>query len=436
MTADGNRLRYDKLLLTTGATPRRLPVPGADLAGVHYLRTLDDSDQLKAALRPGTRVVIIGGGWIGLETAAAARTAGAEVTVLEHAELPLLRVLGPQVAQVFADLHTDNGVDLRCGVTAAAIRPAGTDPTTAGGVQLADGTTLDADVIIVGIGVTPNVELARSCRLNVDNGILVDRHLRTSDDDICAAGDVANAYHPLLCRQLRVEHWANALHQPAVAAKTMLGKPATYDRLPYFFTDQYDLGMEYTGYTEPDGHDQVVIRGDLHAREFIAFWLRDQRVLAGMNVNIWDVTEPIQAAHPLRRTGRCRHTGRPRRPTGRARHNLSLRHEVHAHGQPEEIMAGNSFNARERLTVGELTYEVFRLDRVDGAARLPYSLKVLLENLLRNEDGALVTAEQVNALGALGSDGRERHRDSVHAGAGAAAGLHRGALRGGSGRDA
>ena len=194
VTADGNRLRYDKLLLTTGATPRRLPVPGADLAGVHYLRTLDDSDQLKAALHPGTRVVIIGGGWIGLETAAAARTAGAEVTVLEHAELPLLRVLGPQVAQVFADLHTQNGVDLRCGVTAAAIRPTGTDPTTAGGVQLADGTTLDADVIIVGIGATPNVELARSCRLNVDNGILVNRHLLTSDDDICAAGDVANAY--------------------------------------------------------------------------------------------------------------------------------------------------------------------------------------------------------------------------------------------------
>jgi 3-phenylpropionate/trans-cinnamate dioxygenase ferredoxin reductase subunit len=294
VTANSNRERYDKLLLATGATPRRLPVSGADLAGVHYLRSLDDSDQLKAALRPGTRVVIIGGGWIGLETAAAARTAGAEVTVLEHAELPLLRVLGPQVAQVFADLHTENGVDLRCGVTAAAIRATGTDATTAGGVQLADGTTLDADVIIVGIGATPNVELARSCRLNVDNGILVNRHLLTSDDDICAAGDVANAYHPLLCRQLRVEHWANALHQPSVAARTMLGKPATYDRLPYFFTDQYDLGMEYTGYTEPDGYDEVVIRGDLDAREFIAFWLRDHRVVAGMNINIWDVIEPIQ----------------------------------------------------------------------------------------------------------------------------------------------
>jgi 3-phenylpropionate/trans-cinnamate dioxygenase ferredoxin reductase component len=293
LIGDGSRLRYDKLLLTTGATPRRLTVPGSDLAGLHYLRSLDDSDRLKAAFRPGARVVIIGGGWIGLETAAAARTAGAEVTVLEHAQLPLLSVLGSQVATVFAELHTDHGVDLRCNVTVAAIRAAATDPTTADGVQLADGTTLDADVIVVGVGVVPNIELARSCLLDVDNGILVDQHLRTSDEDICAAGDVANAYHPLLSRQLRVEHWANALNQPAVAAKTMLGAPATYDRLPYFFTDQYDLGMEYTGYAEPDAGDEVVIRGDLPAREFIAFWLRDRRVVAGMNVNIWDVTEQI-----------------------------------------------------------------------------------------------------------------------------------------------
>jgi 3-phenylpropionate/trans-cinnamate dioxygenase ferredoxin reductase subunit len=294
VTDDGDRLRYDKLLLATGATPRRLRVPGVDLGGVHYLRSLDDSEHLKAALQPGTRVVIIGAGWIGLETAAAARIAGAEVTVLEHAQLPLLRVLGPQLAKVFADLHTQHGVDLRCQATATAIRPATTDPSTAGAVQLADGTELDADVIIIGVGVTPNVELAQSCGLNVDNGILTDSSLRTSDNDIHAAGDVANAYHPLLGRQLRVEHWANALHQPAVAAKTMLGEIATYDRLPYFFTDQYDLGMEYTGYTDPDAHYHVVVRGDPAAREFIAFWLRDGRLVAGMNVNMWEVTEPIR----------------------------------------------------------------------------------------------------------------------------------------------
>jgi 3-phenylpropionate/trans-cinnamate dioxygenase ferredoxin reductase subunit len=294
VTDDRSRLYYDKLLLATGATPRRLRVPGADLGGVHYLRSLDDSDHLKAALQPGTRVVIIGAGWIGLETAAAARTAGAEVTVLEHAQLPLLRVLGPELAKVFADLHTQHGVDLRCQVTATAIRPATTDPSAAGGVQLTDGTELDADVIIIGVGVTPNVELAQSCGLNVDNGILTDSSLRTSDNDIHAAGDVANAYHPLLGRQVRVEHWANALHQPTVAAKTMLGEIATYDRLPYFFTDQYDLGMEYTGYTDPDAHYDVVVRGDTAAREFIAFWLHDGHLAAGMNVNMWEVTEPIR----------------------------------------------------------------------------------------------------------------------------------------------
>ncbi len=294
----GDRLHYDKLLLTTGASPRRLTVPGSELRGLHYLRSLDDSDRLRAALTPGTRVAVIGGGWIGLETAAAGRAAGAEVTVLERDELPLLRILGPQVAKVFADLHTDHGVDLRCGATVTGIRPATADPSAAGAVLLADGSEVPADVIIVGVGVSPNVELAQSGGLAVDNGILVDEHLRTSDADVFAAGDVANAYHPLLRHHLRVEHWANALHQPATAAKTMLGHPASYDRLPYFFTDQYELGMEYTGYTDPggsgtDGWDQVVIRGDLAGREFIAFWLKNRRVVAGMNVNIWDVTGSI-----------------------------------------------------------------------------------------------------------------------------------------------
>jgi 3-phenylpropionate/trans-cinnamate dioxygenase ferredoxin reductase subunit len=240
-------------------------------------------------------VVIVGAGWIGLETAAAARTAGAEVTLLEHAELPLLAVLGPQLARVFADLHTDHGVDLRCDAAVTAIRPDPADPATAGTVLLTDGTELPADVVIVGVGITPNIELARSCGLNVDNGILTDEHLRTSDNDILAAGDVANAYHPLLGRQLRVEHWANALHQPVVAAKTMLGQTATYDRLPYFFTDQYDLGMEYTGF----GGGELVVRGE--GREFVAFWLRDGRLTAAMNVNVW--TGVPEIAQQLIRSG-------------------------------------------------------------------------------------------------------------------------------------
>ena len=292
---EGTRQPYDKLLLATGASPRRLDVPGADLGGVHYLRTLDDSDTLRTRLQAGTRVVVIGAGWIGLETAAAARAAAADVTVLEHADLPLLRVLGPEVATVFASLHRDHGVDLRCGVTVSAVEPSGADPSAAGAVRLSDGTVLPADIVIVGVGVIPNLELARAAGLEVGDGIHVDDHLTTSDPDILAAGDVASAAHPLLHRRVRVEHWANALHQPSVAAATMLGRTASYDRLPYFFTDQFDLGMEYVGHIGPDGYDQVVLRGDPATREFLAFWLLRGRVLAGMNVNVWDVVDDVEA---------------------------------------------------------------------------------------------------------------------------------------------
>jgi 3-phenylpropionate/trans-cinnamate dioxygenase ferredoxin reductase subunit len=282
-------VQYDRLLLATGASPRHLRLPHADLPGVHYLRNLDDSDALKAAFRPGANVVVIGAGWIGLETAAAARTAGATVTVLESAELPLLRVLGPQMAEVFAGLHRENGVDLRLGVNVSGLRGDGSAVT---GVELDDGAVIDADAVVVGIGVAPNVDLARSAGLDVDNGVLVDASLRTSDAHIFAAGDIANAEHPVLRRRIRVEHWANALHQPEVAAQSILGKDAVYDRLPYFFTDQYDLGMEYVGYATAD--DDVVVRGDLESREFVALWQRDGRVVAGMNVNIWDVTDRIR----------------------------------------------------------------------------------------------------------------------------------------------
>jgi len=290
--ADGSRLGYAKLLLTTGSSPRRLPVPGADLDGVHYLRRLADSDRIKKSFESASRIAVIGAGWIGLETAAAARTAGAEVTVLETAELPLLRVLGREVAQIFADLHTDHGVDLRFGAQVAEITGA---DGRANGVLLADGSRIDADAVIVGVGITPNTQLATAAGLDVDNGIRVDAHLRTSHPDIYAAGDVANAFHPLLDKHIRVEHWANALNQPQVAAKGMLGQDVRYDRVPYFFTDQYDLGMEYTGYVEPGGYDQVVFRSRRDTREFIAFWLAEGRVLAGMNVNVWDVTDPIRS---------------------------------------------------------------------------------------------------------------------------------------------
>jgi 3-phenylpropionate/trans-cinnamate dioxygenase ferredoxin reductase subunit len=291
--ADGSRTSYDKLLLTTGSSPRQLQVPGADLDGVLYLRSIGDSDRIKAVLGSAASIAVIGAGWIGLEVAAAAREAGVAVTVLEAAELPLLRVLGPEVASVFAALHRDHGVDLRCGVQVAEIT--GADGHVAG-VRLGDGTVVTADAVIVGIGIAPNTELAAAAGLEIDNGIRVDAQLRSSDPDIYAAGDVASAFHPAIGKHIRVEHWANALNQPPAAAKAMAGQQVSYDRVPYFFSDQYDLGMEYSGYVEPGGYREVVFRGDVPGREFIAFWLGDDgRVLAGMNVNVWDVTDAIQA---------------------------------------------------------------------------------------------------------------------------------------------
>ena len=287
--ADGSQLPYDKLLVATGASPRRL----AAADGVHYLRTIGDSDRLKEILSTRSRLAVIGAGWIGLEVAAAARQAGLQVTVLETLELPLLRVLGGEIAQVFADLHREQGVSLHLGVRIEEV--------TGDAVRLAGGTRIEADAVVAGIGATPNTRLAEQAGLEVENGIVTSAALQTSDPDIFAAGDVARVYHPLLNRHLRVEHWANALNQPATAAAAMLGREASYDELPYFYTDQYDLGMEYLGHAAPGGYDQVVVRGDLAAREFIAFWLRDGRVQAGMNVNIWDVTEPVKE---LIRSGR------------------------------------------------------------------------------------------------------------------------------------
>jgi 3-phenylpropionate/trans-cinnamate dioxygenase ferredoxin reductase component len=288
---DGSVIGYDKLLLTTGASPRTLQVPGASASAVHYLRTLDDCDALRATLATVSRLVVIGAGWIGLEVTAAARLAGVEVTVIETAELPLLHVLGPEVAQVFADLHVEHGVDLRFN---AALGEIVNENGTATGVRLSDGTTITADAVLVAVGAVPNVQLGEAAGLHVDNGIVVDAALRTTDPNIFAAGDAANAFHPFFERNIRVEHWANARQQPKAAAASMLGNDVSYDELPYFYTDQYDLGMEYVGNASPDGYDRVVFRGDVAGREFIAFWLSNDRVIAGMNVNVWDVVEPIK----------------------------------------------------------------------------------------------------------------------------------------------
>ena len=285
---------YDKLLLATGSTPRHLAMADDSGAPVAYLRTIEDSQHLKETFAPGTSVAIIGAGWIGLETASAARKAGADVTVLESLDLPLLRVLGPEVAQVFADLHTEHGVDLRLGVQVSAVEKADGRAV----VRLADGSNVTADLVVVGIGVAPNVELAEAAGLETDNGILVDEHLGASEPDVFAAGDVANALHPVLGRRLRVEHWDTAIEQGKTAAHAMLGHAPTYDRLPYFFTDQYDLGMEYIGNVGPDGYDEVVLRGDTTAaggRTFTAFWLKGDQVLAGMHANDWDATDHLRA---------------------------------------------------------------------------------------------------------------------------------------------
>ncbi|MGP4015506.1 NAD(P)/FAD-dependent oxidoreductase [Saccharopolyspora sp. 5N708] len=289
--SDNSRLDFDKLMLTTGANPRSLPVPGINADGVLYLRRVEDCDRIKQTLTDIERLVVVGAGWIGLEVTAAAREAGVAVTVVETTELPLLRVLGPEVAEVFAALHREHGVDFRFGALVSEIVTADGRAT---GVRLRDGTEIPADAVLIAVGVDPEVALAQQAGLRVENGILVDASLRTCDPNIVAAGDVANAFHPLLGKQIRVEHWANALNQPNTAAAAMLGRDSKYAELPYFFTDQYDLGMEYLGHVEPGGYDQVVFRGDVAAREFIAFWLAEGRVLAGMNVNIWDVTDQIK----------------------------------------------------------------------------------------------------------------------------------------------
>lgn len=286
-TRSGERLPFDRLLLATGATPRRLPV--ADLDGVLTLRTIDDSQRLHRELQRAHHVTIVGAGWIGCEVAAAARTLGADVTLVDPLGVPLQRVLGDEVGAVFGRLHRDHGVDLRTGVGVAGVDGG----SRAEQVTLTDGTTLTTDLVVVGIGVVPRVDLAEQAGLVVDDGVVTDVTLATSDSRIFAAGDVANAYHPQYGRHLRVEHWATALHQGLVAGGNMLGDEQPYDRLPYFFSDQYDLGMEYVGHAAE--WDEVVLRGDVDAREFIAFWLAADRVVAAMNVNVWDVREEFES---------------------------------------------------------------------------------------------------------------------------------------------
>ena len=286
--SSGDRLGYDRLLLATGAEPRRLGTPGADLERVLYLRDLEEADAIRDRIARGGRVVVIGAGWIGAEVAASAREKGLEVAIVEQGSVPLERALGREVGEMFAEIHRGHGVALHTGVDVEAFEGAGVLES----VLLSDGRRLDCDFAVVGVGVSPRTELAERAGLKVENGVVVDERLESSVPGIYAAGDVANARHHVY-GQLRIEHWANALNQAPAAARNMLGADRPYDRVPYFFSDQYDIGMEYSGYAS--GVDRVVFRGDPESRELIAFWLRDGRIAAGMNVNTWGVTETIQS---------------------------------------------------------------------------------------------------------------------------------------------
>jgi 3-phenylpropionate/trans-cinnamate dioxygenase ferredoxin reductase subunit len=285
---DGDRLGYDRLLLATGAEPRRLSIPGAELDGVLYLRSVDDSDALRERLDAGGSVVVVGAGWIGSEVAASASQRGLDVTVIDPLSVPLERVLGAEMGAVYRDIHTDHGVRMLMDTGVAAFE--GDEKVER--VRTSDGSELECDFVVVGVGVQPRTRLAAEAGIAVDDGVVVDARLRSGADGVFAAGDVASAHHPFYGERIRVEHWANALNQGPAAARNMLGQDAPYERLPYFFSDQYDVGMEYSGFAR--SWDRVVVRGDPAAREFIAFWMDGDRVLAGMNVNVWEVTDAIQ----------------------------------------------------------------------------------------------------------------------------------------------
>lgn len=286
---NGDIIGYEHVVLATGSSPRMLPLNGSDLDGVHTMRRMPDTPAIKAHFGDGKKLVIIGAGWIGLEVAAAAKLAGTDVTVLEYAPLPLQRVLGDTLAAYMYDLHTDNGVDLRTKVSVTAITGTNGHVT---GVDSSAGH-FDADAVVIGVGAAPNTELAASAGLAVDNGVIVDEHLRTSHPAVLAVGDIALAQNTATRAPLRVEHWDNAMRQGQLAAQTILGSGAVYDWQPYFFTDQFDFGMEYVGHGSSD--DDVHVRGNLGSGEFIAFWSNDGRVTAAMNVNIWDVNDDLRA---------------------------------------------------------------------------------------------------------------------------------------------
>lgn len=293
---DDSQVGYDQLLLAMGSRVRKLDVPGADLPGVHYLRTASESQALTDAYAAKPRVVVVGAGWIGLEAASAARERGCEVTVIEPQSTALSTVMGVQVGGLFADLHRQHGVDLRFDTGVEGFE--GTDKVT--GVRTSAGDVVPADLVVVGVGAQPNTELAEAAGIEVasrddGSGIVTGPDLSTSAPAVFAAGDIARWDHPLLGRFVRVEHWQNAKDSGAAAAKAILGQDTKYDSIPFFFTDQYDLGMEYAGDVPRGASYQVVLRGDPGSGAYLAFWLdEERRLLAGMHVNTWGAIDAVQ----------------------------------------------------------------------------------------------------------------------------------------------
>lgn len=285
---DGEEIPFTSAVLATGAEPRHVPIPGVDLDGVHYLRSLPDSLRLGEAIRAASQVAIVGAGWIGSEVAASARQMGAAVVMVDPEPTPLHRVLGRKLGETIAALHTDHGVDLRMGTGVAELRGTGTVDS----VVLSDGSVVEADLVVVAVGVSPRLSLAQDAGLDVANGVVVDEHLRTSAPDIYAAGDIADAWHPHYQARVRLEHWANALNQGTTAGANAAGADRVYDRLPYFYSDQYDLGFEYLGNHDPT--DEIAVRGSLVDRKFVAFWHRGGVLTGAIAVNTWDVIEDLR----------------------------------------------------------------------------------------------------------------------------------------------
>ena len=285
----GEWIRYDGLILATGARPRNPNVPGSDLHGIHHLRTIEDSNQLRGALGAASRIVVVGAGWIGSEVAASARRLGVDVVLLDPRSNPLEKVLGSEVAPVFRRLHERHGVEFHANSRVHSF--VGDDHVEA--VRTTAGVVVPADLVLMGIGVRPRSELAGAAGLLLQDGVAVDEMLQTSAPRIFAAGDVASAWHPLFQRRIRVEHWANAKEQGPVAARNLLGKAVPFDRIPWFLSDQYDFAIDYTGYATR--WDEVVFRGDPASGKFVTFWILDGRVEAGMSTNVPGMHEPIEA---------------------------------------------------------------------------------------------------------------------------------------------